>query len=143
MKDVQSGDESMAKTGMNDDQLIEEFDDEGGLGYDEPGEELDFAPEDDLLGEDVEDDEEVGPSVLYKGVSRPKTDEDWRHLLMEASREGVPDYRITDAYHDGALVIHPVFGFGVVSKVISSKKMEVIFDTTKKLMAMNVMPPQS
>jgi hypothetical protein len=39
--------------------------------------------------------------------------------------------------------VHPVFGFGVVSKVISSKKMEVIFDTTKKLMAMSVAPPQS
>lgn len=132
----------MAKTGIDDDQL-EEFDDEGRLEYDEPGDELDFAAEDDLLGDDLEDDEEAGPSVLYKGVSRPKTDDDWRQLLMEASREGVPDYRISDTYHDGALIMHPVFGFGVVSKVISPKKMEVIFDSTKRLMAMNVTPPQA
>src|SRR5512134_1437279 len=107
----------MAKPDMDDEQMMDEFDDESNVSYDEQGDELDFASEDDLLGEDLEEDEDLGPSVLYKGVSRPKTDEDWRQLLMEASREGVPEYRLGDTYHDGALIMHPVFGFGVVSKV--------------------------
>lgn len=127
----------MAKKNMEDDQLMEEFDDEGNLEYDQ-GDELDFAGEDDLLIEDVDEEEDLIPSVLYKGVSRPKTDDDWRQLLMEASREGVPEYKITDGYHDGDLIVHAVFGVGVVSKVIPPRKMEVIFEKHKKLMAMNV-----
>jgi hypothetical protein len=127
----------MAKKNMEDDQLMEEFDDEGNLEYDQ-GDELDFAGEDDLLIEDVDEEEELIPSVLYKGVSRPKTDDDWRQLLMEASKEGVPEYKITDAYQDGDLIVHASFGLGVVSKVVPPRKMEVIFEKSKKLMAMNV-----
>lgn len=130
----------MPKKNMEDDQLMEEFDDESGLEYDQ-GDELDFTGEDDIMMEEGDDEEDILPSVLYKGVSRPKTDDDWRQLLMEASREGVPDYRITDNYQDGALISHPMFGLGVVSKVIPPKKMEVIFEKSKKLMAMNVNPP--
>ncbi len=128
----------MAKN-IEDDQLMEEFDDDSGLGFDQ-GDELDFAGEDDLLMDESEDDD-LAPSVLYKGVSRPKTDDDWRQLLMEASREGVPDYLLTDSYREGDLIAHPLFGLGVVSKVISPKKMEVIYEADKKLMAMNVTPP--
>ncbi len=131
----------MAKKNMEDDQLMEEFDDEGGLEFDH-GDELDFTGEDDLLMEDGEDEEELMPSVLYKGVSRPKTDEDWRQLLMEASREGVPEYRLSDVHKDGDLLVHSDFGLGVVSKVISAHKMEVIFENSKKLMAMNITPPK-
>lgn len=130
----------MPKKNMEDDQLMEEFDDEGGIGFDQ-GDELDFTGEEDLLLEESED-EEISPSVLYKGVSRPKTEEDWRQLLMEASREGVPVYSMTDSYREGDLIVHPQFGTGVVSKVISSRKAEIIFDVSKKLMAMSVVPPK-
>jgi len=119
---------------------MEDFDDDSGLEFDQ-GDELDFAGEDDLLSEDMEDEEDIAPSVLYKGISRPKTDEDWRQLLMEASRGGVPVYQISDGYKEGDLIIHRDFGLGVVSKVISPKKMEVIFETSKKLMAQNLTPP--
>jgi hypothetical protein len=128
----------MAKN-LEDDQLIQDFDDEGDLGFDQ-GEELDFAGDEDLLMEEGDEDDLL-PSVLYKGVSRPKTDEDWRLLLLEASREGVPTYLMTETYKEGGLILHPQFGLGVVSKVISARKMEVIYETTKKLMAMNVTPP--
>lgn len=124
---------------MDEDQLMGEFDDEGTLDYDQP-DELDFAAEDDLLIEEGED-EDIGPSVLYKGVSRPKTDDDWRQLLLEASREGVPTYQMSDSYREGDLIRHIHFGLGVVSKVISPRKMEVIFETSKKLMAMSVPAP--
>jgi hypothetical protein len=128
----------MAKN-LEDDQLMQDFDDEGDLGFDQ-GEELDFAGDEDLLMEEGDEDDLL-PSVLYKGVSRPKTDEDWRLLLLEASREGVPTYLMTETYKEGGLILHPQFGLGVVSKVISARKMEVIYETSKKLMAMNVTPP--
>lgn len=130
----------MVKKGMSDDSLMEEFDDDSALEFDQQ-DELDFAADDDLLIEEGDEEEDLVPSVLYKGVSRPKTDDDWRSLLMEASRDGVPSFQLSDAYREGDLLIHPLFGLGVVSKVISPRKMEVIFENSKKLMAMNLTPP--
>ncbi len=130
----------MTKKKIEEDQLIEGFEDEGTMDYDQ-AEELDFSSEDELLLEEG-DDEDLIPSVLYKGMSRPKTDDDWRQLLLEASREGIPQYSYSDSYQEGALIFHDQFGLGVISKVISPRKMEVIFETSKKLMAMNVTPPE-
>ena len=127
----------MAKKNMDSDQLMEDFEDSSTLEY-EHGDELDFAADDDMLIEEGEEDEELVPSVLYKGISRPKTDEDWRQLLLEASREGVPEYKLSESYKEGALLRHGQFGLGVVSKVIAPRKMEVIFESSKKLMAMNI-----
>ena len=125
------------KTRIEDENPVEEYDDDQSLEFDQ-GEELDFGGDEDLLLEESDEDEDLAPSVLYKGVSRPKTDDDWRQLLLEASKDSVPTYQISDGYGEGALIIHPQFGFGVVSKVISPRKIEVIFENNKKLMAMNV-----
>jgi len=130
----------MVKKGIDDDHLMEEFDEDGGLEFDQT-DELDFTGEDDLLMEEG-DEEDLIPSVLYKGVSRPKTDEDWRQLLLDASRDGVPEYKMSDTYKEGDLITHPSFGLGVVSKLISPRKAEVIFENSKRLMAMGVTPPQ-
>lgn len=127
----------MPKKRIEDDAPIEEYEDEQSMEFDQ-GEELDFGGDDDLLLDDNDEDEDMAPSVLYKGVSRPKTDEDWRQLLLEASREEVPEYQIANAYREGDLIVHSQFGFGVVSKVNSPRKMEVIFENSKKLMAMNI-----
>ena len=130
----------MVKKNIEDDPIIEEFDDDGGLEFDQQ-DELDFATDEELLIDEGDEEEDLVPSVLYKGVSRPKTEDDWRQLLMEASREGVPTYQLSDTYREGSLILHPLFGLGVVSKVISTRKMEVIFETSKKLMAMNLTQP--
>ncbi len=130
----------MPKKDMDHDQMMDDFEDESGMDF-EQNDELDFTADEDLLLEEGDDDEEILPSVLYKGITRPKTEEDWRQLLLEASREGVPEYKISDSYKDGSLLMHSTFGLGVVSKVISPRKMEVIFETSKKLMAMSVAAP--
>ena len=130
----------MPKNNMDPDKMMDDFEDDSGLEF-EQTDELDFAGEDDLLLDESEEEDEMLPSVLYKGITRPKTDEDWRQLLMEAGREGVPDYKISDAYKEGALVMHSSFGLGVVSKVISPHKIEVIFENSKKLMAMSIPAP--
>ena len=131
----------MVKKNIEDDPIIEEFDDDGGLEFDQQ-DELDFAADEDLLIDEGDEEEDHVPSVLYKGVSRPKTEDDWRQLLMEASREGVPTYQLSDSYADGSLILHPLFGLGVVSKVISPHKIEIIFESSKKLMAMNRNQPK-
>jgi hypothetical protein len=130
----------MPNKDMDGDQMMDDFEDDSGLEF-EQTDELDFAGDDDLLLEEGEDDEDLLPSVLYKGITRPKTDDDWRQLLLDASREGVPEYKISDSYREGALLMHPTFGIGVVTKLISARKMEVIFESSKKLMAMSIAPP--
>ena len=127
----------MPKKDTEQDQMMDDFEDDSGLEF-EQTDELDFAADDDLLIEEGDEDEDVLPSVLYKGITRPKTDEDWRQLLLEAGKEGVPEYKISDTYREGALLTHPGFGLGVVTKVISPRKMEVIFENSKKLMAMSI-----
>lgn len=97
--------------------------------------ELDFDDEDLLMDEEEDD---VSPSVLYKGISKPKTEDDWRQLLLEASSEGVPEYQMSSTYEEGMLVLHTSFGLGVVSKVLTPRKMEMVFDLNKKLMAMGM-----
>ena len=130
----------MVKSSKKSDVIIDEFEPEDDLEF-SPDEELDFA-EEEVEGLLDEDEEDLIPSLLYKGGTRPKTEDDWCQLLLQTSREGVPAYQISDAYKDGALILHPVFGLGVVIKVVSPGKMEVIFETSKKLMAMNVVLPQ-
>ena len=96
----------MPKKDMDSDRMMDDFEDDSGLEF-EQTDELDFAGEDDLLLEDGEEDEDLLPSVLYKGITRPKTDDDWRQLLLDASREGVPAYKISDSYREGALLHAP------------------------------------
>jgi hypothetical protein len=129
----------MPKKDMDSDQMMDDFEEESGLEF-EQTDELDFAGDEDLLLEEGDEDDDMLPSVLYKGITKPKTDDDWRQLLLDASREGVPAYKIQDSYREGALLLHTDFGLGVVTKVISPRKMEVIFETSKKLMAMNIVP---
>jgi hypothetical protein len=129
----------MPKKDMDSDQMMDDFEEESGLEF-EQTDELDFAGDEDLLLEEGDEDDDMLPSVLYKGITKPKTDEDWRQLLLDASREGVPAYKISDSYREGALLLHTDFGLGVVTKVISPRKMEVIFEASKKLMAMNIVP---
>lgn len=105
------------------------------LVYDE-GEEL-------IMSDEIEAEDEPLPSVLFMGISRPKNDEEWFALLQEAQSDGVPSYSISESYNEGNLIKHPVFGLGVVAKVRTPKKMEVIFrdsegNMLKKLMAMNI-----
>lgn len=126
----------MPKKDMDSDNMMDDFEEDSGLEF-EQTEELDFAADEDLLLEESEEDEDL-PSVLYKGITRPKTDDDWRQLLLDASKQGVPDYKISDSYKDGALLRHSTFGLGVVTKIISPRKMEVIFESSKKLMAMSI-----
>ncbi|MBC7358776.1 MAG: hypothetical protein H5U10_09605 [Desulfacinum sp.] len=127
----------MAKD-VNKDELMDDFEDDS-LELDDDSELSFDDEEEDLILDD--EDEDLIPSVLYKGISKPKTEDDWRQLLLEASSDGVPEYRMEDTYKEGDLIFHPKFGLGVVSKVITPKKMEVVYEASRKLMAMNVQPP--
>lgn len=121
--------------------MVDSFEgEEDGTDFDSESEldsELDFDEE-----ELIEDEDDAAPSVLFKGANKPKSEDEWRQLLLEASREGVPEYLISGSYAEGDLLMHPKFGLGVVSKVLTPRKMEVVYDLSKKLMAMGITEPE-
>ncbi len=142
----------MVSKDLKDDENFMEDEDIEGIEPDEMAvsedvELIDYDEDEELIITDdlAEIEEEVydSPSVLFMGTSKPKTDEEWHELLLNASSENVPQYSIKDSYKEGDLILHPIFGLGVVSKVRTPKKMEVIFTNeekaiVKKLMAMNI-----
>ncbi|OIP97768.1 MAG: hypothetical protein AUK55_03960 [Syntrophobacteraceae bacterium CG2_30_61_12] len=130
----------MAKREDADD-VVDSFDGEEDSTQFESDSELD--PELDFDDEElIEDEEDATPSVLFKGANKPKSEDEWRQLLLEASREGVPEYLIGGSYAEGDLLMHPKFGLGVVSKILTPRKMEVVFDLSKKLMVMGIAVPE-
>ena len=129
----------MPKKDMNGDQMMDDFEEESGLEF-EQTDELDFAGDEDLLLEEGDEDGNTLPSVLYKGITKPKTDEDWRQLLLDASREGVPAYKIPNSYRESVLLLHTDFGLGKVTQGHLPPEDGSQIQTSKKLMAMNIVP---
>jgi hypothetical protein len=44
------------------------------------------------------------------------------------------DYSMTGAYKVKSLINHPVFGLGLVQRVVGERKVEVLFEEGKKTM---------
>ncbi len=138
----------MVKNPIDDEEYMDDMDDIDNVNTEELSSDvdLDYDEEEKMLLDDELDmevpvEEEI-PSVLLDSVIKPKTEDEWRKLLLEASKEGIPEYKIGEKYKEGDLILHPKFGYGVVCKVKTPRKMEVIFEQEKKLLAMNTIPPQ-
>ncbi|MDA3902421.1 MAG: hypothetical protein PF441_03105 [Desulfuromusa sp.] len=79
------------------------------------------------------------PSVPKKPAVRqikPRdTDrKEWESLRPNMNSAKAREYSMTDAYKLNALINHPVFGLGLVQRVIGSQKVEVLFEDGKKTM---------
>jgi hypothetical protein len=60
--------------------------------------------------------------------------EEWESLRPSMERERAVAYDMSGAYRANSLVEHPVFGLGVVKRVIKPEKMEVLFQNGMKLL---------
>jgi hypothetical protein len=58
----------------------------------------------------------------------------WQALRPGMNSEAATDYSMTDAYRVKTLINHPVFGLGLVQRVIGSQKVEILFEDGKKTM---------
>lgn len=80
------------------------------------------------------------PTVPKKPAVRktvqPKDAErkEWELLRPNMNSAKATDYSMTAAYKLNALINHPVFGLGLVQRVIGSQKIEVLFEDGKKTM---------
>ena len=59
---------------------------------------------------------------------------EWEGLRPNMNSAEAKAYSMTDAYKMKALIDHPVFGLGLVQRVIGSQKVEVLFEDGKKTM---------
>lgn len=59
---------------------------------------------------------------------------EWAALRPDMNVAKATDYSMTAAYKVRALINHPVFGLGLVQRVVGSQKVEVLFEDGKKTM---------
>jgi hypothetical protein len=69
-------------------------------------------------------------SLLHKDNER----KEWELLRPNMNTAKATEYSMHDAYKAKALIKHPVFGIGLVQRVIGSQKVEVLFEDGKKTM---------
>lgn len=80
------------------------------------------------------------PSVPKKAAVRPapraKTSDckDWELMRPEMNTANALDYSMTGAYKVNALINHPVFGLGLVQRVVGAQKIEILFENGMKTM---------
>ncbi|WP_432823286.1 hypothetical protein [Trichloromonas sp.] len=69
-------------------------------------------------------------AVQHKDAER----KEWETLRPAMKSEDAADYSMTSSYKVKALINHPVFGLGLVQRVVGSQKVEVLFEDGKKTM---------
>lgn len=60
--------------------------------------------------------------------------EEWTALQTAISHGLARDYDMEKEYRVGTVIRHPSFGFGLVQRVVGSRKMEVLFEGGRKMM---------
>ena len=74
------------------------------------------------------------PSVRKTIDPKDAERKEWELLRPNMKSEKATDYSMTDAYKVKALINHPVFGLGLVQRVVGPQKVEVLFEDGKKTM---------
>jgi len=70
-----------------------------------------------------------------RGVEKEK--ELWRETLDKKDLASAKPYTLADSYEVDDIINHNKFGMGIVTKVITAKKMEVHFEGGRKCMVYN------
>src|SRR3990172_2903607 len=71
------------------------------------------------------------------GVKRGRKKADWNELVATLEDNRIIDYDLTKDFTDVQAIRHKKFGIGVILSVIDQKKIEVVFQDEKKVLAHN------
>lgn len=74
------------------------------------------------------------PTAQRPAHDRDAEQKEWKLLRPGMNSEKAADYSMTDAYKVKTLINHPVFGLGLVQRVVGMQKVEVLFEAGKKTM---------
>ena len=61
----------------------------------------------------------------------------WKESLDKKDLDSARPYNMSDSYEIDDVINHDKFGMGIVTNVITAKKMEVLFETGRKCMVYN------
>ena len=70
-------------------------------------------------------------------VKRRRRKTDWVSLIEKVNEEEVVDYDIKADFSQIEAIRHKTFGVGVILKVLDDRKIEVVFEDNKKVLAQN------
>lgn len=80
------------------------------------------------------------PTAAKKPAARRTVDprvaesKEWEALRPSMNSAQATDYSMTTAYKVKSLMNHPVFGLGLVQRLVGPRKIEVLFEDGKKTM---------
>lgn len=74
------------------------------------------------------------PAVRRSANPKAAEQKEWSELRPDMNKDQATAYSMTSAYKVGALINHSVFGLGVVQCAAGPQKIEVLFETGKKVM---------
>ncbi len=74
------------------------------------------------------------PAVRRADMHKDAERKEWEALRPNMNSAAATDYSMTAAYKVRALINHPVFGLGLVQRIVGSQKVEVLFEDGKKTM---------
>ncbi|MDT8418825.1 MAG: hypothetical protein RQ754_00185 [Desulfuromonadales bacterium] len=77
---------------------------------------------------------EKKPAVRRSTGQKSSAKQQWETLRPEMDRGNAKAYSMDASYQVNSLVSHPLFGLGVVQRIIGSQKMEVLFEVGMKTM---------
>ncbi len=69
-------------------------------------------------------------------VTKPKDADrkEWESLQQKMDSSKAKTYSMTDSYKINTLIDHPVFGLGMVQRIIGAQKVEILFEDGRKTM---------
>lgn len=74
------------------------------------------------------------PAVRRSVNHRDAERKEWKTLRPNMNSDKAMDYSMTAAFKVKNLIKHPVFGLGLVQRVVGPQKVEVLFEDGKKTM---------
>ena len=72
--------------------------------------------------------------AMQKVSHREAERKEWETLRPSMDCADAKEYSMTNAYKVKALINHPLFGLGIVQRVVGAQKVEVLFEDGKKTM---------
>jgi len=74
------------------------------------------------------------PAVRRTVDPKVAEQKEWAELSPSMNSEQASSYSMDSAYKVGTLIKHPQFGLGLNQRVVGLRKIEVLFETGKKIM---------
>ena len=80
-----------------------------------------------------------GSSVSFFGSKAAMKEPTWEEAVAQQPDDAFTAYSMKETFDRGALIKHPTFGKGIVLS-LDDRKMEVLFEDSKKRLAMGITP---